>query len=164
MTLSALGFEIQVNRSLLKQCFDALRQNKEEEKYEFVRDKLGHAIEPECEDLRNKINQINAKDDANMRQRATKAFITLFGKQLSQAFYRWKHCATYKAVELDQNFKMRLVKLFRGKLAAAFNLWRVNRAAAAIEMECVKYEDLQSSNAEIQELSYETTRKIQAAD
>ena len=44
---------------------------------------------------------------------------------------------------------MRLVKLFRGKLAAAFNLWRVNRAAAAIEMECVKYEDLQSSNAEI---------------
>ena len=77
-----------------------------------------------------------------MKQRATNAFITLFGRQLSQAFHRWKNCSKYKAVELDKNFKIRIVKLFRGKLSQAFNLWRKNRASMAIEMQTMEMEDI----------------------
>lgn len=62
------------------------------------------------------------------------AFVTLFGRLLSQAFHRWKNCAQYKAKELDGSFKIHLIKLYRGKLSKAFNKWRVNRAVVAMEL------------------------------
>ena len=34
---------------MVKQCFDALRQNKEDEKLVYVRDKLDNETEPECQ-------------------------------------------------------------------------------------------------------------------
>lgn len=40
MALSALGFQIQADRNILKQCFAAMRLNKEEEKLIYIRDKL----------------------------------------------------------------------------------------------------------------------------
>ena len=55
MALSALGFEIQSKRSILKQCWDALRQNKEQEKYQYIHDRLNSETTPACEMLRSNI-------------------------------------------------------------------------------------------------------------
>jgi len=48
-----------------------------------------------------------------MKQRATNAFMTLFGRQISQYFQKWKNGAAVKAVRLDKDFKIRLIKLYR---------------------------------------------------
>ena len=101
----------------------------------------------ECDNLRSQIAQINAKADLENKKRSTTAIMTLFGRLLSQAFHRWKNCATYKKVEVDNNFKIRLVKLYRDKLSKAFNLWKVNRAASIIEMQTMEFEDIQTQNA-----------------
>ena len=103
--------------------------------------------QPECDNLRSQIAQINAKADLENKKRGTTAIMTLFGRLLSQAFHRWKNCATYKKVEVDNNFKIRLVKLYRDKLSKAFNLWKVNRAASVIEMQTMEFEDIQTQNA-----------------
>ena len=88
----------------------------------------------------------------------------MFGRLLSQAFHRWKNCATYKKVEVDNNFKIRLVKLYRDKLSKAFNLWKVNRAASVIEMQTMEFEDIQTQNAQIEEACRQTEVKIKELD
>ena len=56
------------------------------------------------------------------------------------------------------------MKLYRSKLSKAFNLWRVNRASLVIEMETMQMEDIQSSNAEIEETCRKREVEIKAAD
>ena len=56
MALSALGFQLQSKKSILKQCYDALRQNKEQEKYTYVYDRLNVQEGPTCENLRSSIS------------------------------------------------------------------------------------------------------------
>lgn len=60
--------------------------------------------------------------------------MTLFGRRLSDAWHRWKNCGQYKVTTFNGNFKLRLLKLYRGKLAKALNLWRMNRDADVIEL------------------------------
>lgn len=68
------------------------------------------------------------------RMRSTTAFVTLFGRLLSQYFQKWKQGALTKKVKLDKDFKIKLIRLFRANLSIAFNRWRVNRSAMVIEM------------------------------
>ena len=35
---------------------------------------------------------------------------------------------------MDQKFKIKLIKLYRGKLEKAFNLWKENKQAMVIDM------------------------------
>jgi len=93
-----------------------------------------------------------------------KAFMTLFGRQLSQYFNHWKHASIKKKTVLNGEFKMRLIKLFRGKLEKAFNLWRVNRSAMVIDMQVMEFEGFQSKNQEIEVAVRENAAKIKAAD
>ena len=46
MALSALGFQLQSDKSIMKSCWAALRQNKENEKLTFLTDKLSNEVEP----------------------------------------------------------------------------------------------------------------------
>ena len=39
-----------------------------------------------------------------------------------------------KNVTINQTFKIKLIKLYRDKLAKAFNLWKVNKQAQTIDM------------------------------
>ena len=57
---------------------------------------------------------------------------------------------------MDRNFKIKLIKLFRGKLQAAFDVWRNNRSAKVIEMQTMQFEDFQAQNAVIEEVSRKT--------
>ena len=72
-----------------------------------------------------------------------KAFMTLFGRQLSQYFNHWKNSAITKKTKTNGDFKQRLIKLYRSKIEKAFNLWRVNRAAMIIDMKVMEFEGIQ---------------------
>ena len=90
--------------------------------------------------------------------------MTLFGRLVSQYFQKWKQGAATKAVKLDNDFKIHLIKLYRQKLAQAFNLWRVNRSAMVIEMQTIEFEDIQATNRKIEEVCRETDAQIKQAD
>lgn len=65
---------------------------------------------------------------------------------------------------LDNDFKVKIIKLYKGKLSKAFNLWRVNRSAMVIEMQTMQFEDIQGQNAEVEAMVRENDVKIKAAD
>ena len=90
--------------------------------------------------------------------------MTLFGRLVSQYFQKWKQGAATKAVKLDNDFKVRLIKLYRQKLAQAFNLWRVNRSAMVIEMQTIEFEDIQATNRKIEEVCREADAQIKQVD
>ena len=46
MAISALGFQVQSDKNILKMCWSALRQNKENEKLIFMNDKLYAETQP----------------------------------------------------------------------------------------------------------------------
>ena len=127
MALSALGFQIQSDKNILSQCWAALRQNKESEKLIFLTDKLVGDTDPALMTLNKDIKEIEGKKTAQAQKRATNVFVTVFGRLLSQYFQMWKNGAVSKAVLMDQKFKIKLIKLYRGKLEKAFNLWKVNK-------------------------------------
>jgi len=45
---------------------------------------------------------------------------------------------------MNQSFKIKLIKLYRDKLAKAFNLWKMNKQSMTIEMQTMDFEDLQA--------------------
>ena len=64
MALSALGFQIQSDKSIMKQCFYAMRQNKEEEKLIYLCDKLSVDTEPALMSLNKDLKAIEDKTKA----------------------------------------------------------------------------------------------------
>lgn len=66
--------------------------------------------------LKADLVSIEQKGLLSERKRATKAFMTLFGRKIAQYFQKWKHGAITKGIKMNQNFKIRLVKLYRSKL------------------------------------------------
>ena len=135
MTLSALGFQRQADKNIVRQCFASLRQNKEEEKLTYVSDKLNCDTFPQMQIVKADLIKIDKNGQLASKKRATTAFMTLFGRLLSQYFQKWKNGAVTKGVKLNANLKIRLIKLYRRRLEQAFNLWRVNRSAMIIEMQ-----------------------------
>ena len=58
MAISALGFQVQSDKNILKMCWSALRQNKENEKLIFMNDKLHAETQPALESLTRDIGQM----------------------------------------------------------------------------------------------------------
>lgn len=77
-------------------------------------------------------------------KRATSAFVTVFGRLLSQYFQKWKNTAMTKNVTFNQTFRIKLIKLYHDKLAKAFHLWKLNKQANTIEMQTMEFTDLQA--------------------
>ena len=98
------------------------------------------------------------------QKRATSAFVTVFGRLISQYFQKWKNTAMTKNVTINQTFKIKLIKLYRDKLAKAMNLWKVNKQALTIDMQTMEFQDLQAQNQEIESMCKENEVKIKAAD
>ena len=73
------------------------------------------------------------------QKRATSAFVTVFGRLVSQYFQKWKNTAMTKNVTINQTFKIKLIKLYRDKLAKAMNLWKVNKQALTIDMQTMEF-------------------------
>ena len=92
--------------------------------------------------LRKEVHAVQTKAATQEKHRATTAFVTVFGRLVSQYFQRWKEGAKYKGTAVNQKFKMRLIKLYRSKLEKAFNLWRVNRSTMVIDMQTMQFEDI----------------------
>ena len=49
-------------------------------------------------------------------------------------FDHWKRQASNDTIGLNQSFKVKLIRLYRGKLEKAFNLWKKGRSHKAIVM------------------------------
>ena len=58
MAISALGFQVQSDKNILKMCWSALRQNKENEKLIFMNDKLYAETQPAIETVTRNIGQM----------------------------------------------------------------------------------------------------------
>ena len=50
-------------------------------------------------------------------------------------FDHWKRQAQNDSVQLNQSFKVKLIRLYRGKLEKAFALWKKGRNHKAITMQ-----------------------------
>jgi len=110
----------------------------------YIRDRLENQTEPESVALCKEIAQITQQDAMSTKRRATSALVTVFGRLLHQYFEKWRQGATTKRVQLDSDFKVKLIKLYRAKLSRAFNVWRVNRSAMVIEMQTLEFEEIQN--------------------
>ena len=90
MALSALGFKIQSDKTILKNCWNALRQNKEHEKFMIVTGKLEVDTIPALESVKMEVHNMRVKKQLVEKTRSTSLFVKCFGKLLAQYFNRWK--------------------------------------------------------------------------
>ena len=70
----------------MRQCFYALRQNKEVEKLEYVTARLTGEEQPLIKSLKADLQEKHELADLSEKTRATQAMLTLFGRRLSRYF------------------------------------------------------------------------------
>jgi hypothetical protein len=74
----------------MKQCFDALKLNAQNEKVRFATNKLQNEHRPAIQALNFKLNNLNRKFTQDRTSRATKCFMKIFGSILSSYFHLWR--------------------------------------------------------------------------
>lgn len=87
---SALGFNKVSDGNILKHCFDALRQNKQEEILHMMKTKLDDETKPAIQMLSKELDVAQRKDFHDMRMRCMKALMNPMGRQISMYFTHWK--------------------------------------------------------------------------
>ena len=80
LALGAFGIKKVSDRSIVKQCFDALRLNKEQEVYTMMRTKLHEDTGPGITKLKSEIDRAEKKGDLSMRMRCMQALMNPCGR------------------------------------------------------------------------------------
>ena len=108
--MSVLNFKKDCNSWLLKRCFDALRQNKEEEKFMLMESALEGDCQPAIEEM-NK--QIEAKTKVAVRSGKSRGLTCAknhINAYMASYFFHWKKVLTEQDVGINRNLKDMVIR------------------------------------------------------
>lgn len=89
--ITVLGFKKDCNRSLLKTCFDALKQSKEEEKFELMTEMLEGDCMPAIESVSKHVEKTTQSAVRSGRNRGLDAIKGMIYRQVAEYFNKWKN-------------------------------------------------------------------------
>ena len=136
--LTALKYKMNTNNNLLKQCFHALRQHKEDTKLSVMTEAFECNLTPENEELSKQIKKTEKQAVQHGRSRACKDIEKTLKIWLRGYFKRWKEATQYKNIGMGKDLKDKIIRRFRQRLQDAFNLWKhgnSNKKITAVEMD-----------------------------
>ena len=93
MAISALSFKKNVNINILKQCFDALRNNKVNERLEKLKHLLTEDVRPVIDLLTYQVDNMHELSRIQDRQGATKAVMNMCKRKVRMALNEWREKA-----------------------------------------------------------------------
>lgn len=122
--MSVLGFKKECNQSLLKLCFDALRQSKEEEKFMLMSEALEGDCAPAIEALNKEVAAKTSQAVRSGRNRGMHTIKNMIYRQVAEYFQKWKSALKARNVMLNKNMKGMMIRRWNGQLRDAFDLWK----------------------------------------
>ena len=132
--MQVLTFKKDCNRSLLKSCFDALRNGKEEVKLMMVTEALEGEVTPAIESL-SKENVMKEKQAVRSgRKSGVEAVKAMIYRRVAGYFFQWKGMSKREVIKMNDNFKQMIIRRWQLTYRLAFNLWRNGKAHQEITM------------------------------
>ena len=126
--MSVLGFKRDCNRSLLKLCFDALRQSKEEEKFVLMSEALEADCLPAIESINKDVEVRTQTAVRSGRKRGLDAIKGMIYRQVAEYFNKWKGVQMHQKVMIRDNLKGMIIRRWQGSMRDAFDLWKLGKA------------------------------------
>ena len=108
--MMVLGFKRDCNRSLLKLCFDALRQSKEEEKFVLMSEALEGDCMPAIECVNKEIEVKTQQAVRSGRNRGLDAIKGMIYRQVAEYFNKWKNVQQRNKVMIKDNLKGMVIR------------------------------------------------------
>ena len=161
MALSALGFQIQADRSILKQCFDALGISKEQEKFVLMTEALEGDCAPAIESLNKQIEVKTQVAVRSGKKRGLEAIKGMIYRQVAEYFHKWKGVQQHAAIKIDQNLKGMIIRRWQRQLREAFDLWKRGKAHKEITMQNLTVMEMQEEGNNMQAAVDELNREIE---
>jgi hypothetical protein len=118
----------------MKQCFDALRKNKEEEKVMIMEEALNGDCMPAIEMVSKDIKKKEKQAVQSGRSRACKNIEKTLSLWVRSYFKKWKEVTQYKEIGMKKEMKDRLLRMFRQRMMDAFYIWKNGKDTKKIEM------------------------------
>jgi len=147
--MTVLGFKKECNRSLMKLCFDALRQSKEEEKFMLMSEALEGDCAPAIEMINKELEVKTQQAVRSGRNRGLNAIKSMIYRQVGSYFFKWKGVCVRDKVFINQNLKQMIIKRFQGRLRDAFNLWKKGKAHKEIKQQEMTIVEMQEEGSNI---------------
>ena len=114
--VSTLRFKKQQNTNILKQCFDALRQNKEEEKFVIMEEALNNDCMPAMESLSKEIEVKEKQAVQSGRVKSCKTMEKTLKVWLRSYFRHWKNVSKKESIGIRKELRDKLIRMFRARL------------------------------------------------
>lgn len=108
--LAVLGFKKDCNRSLLKTCFDALKQSKEEEKFTLMTEALEQDCLPAIESVSKHMEKKTQEAVRSGRKKGLGAIKGMIYRQVAEYFNKWKNVQTREKVMINDRLKDMIIR------------------------------------------------------
>ena len=147
--MTVLGFKKDCNHSLMKMCFDALRQSKEEEKFMLMSEALEGDCTPAIESLNKQIEVKTQQAVRSGKKRGCDAIKNMIYRQIAEYFNKWKNVKDRHNVMLNQNLKQMIIKRWQQSMRDAFDLWKKGKAHKEITMQEMTMVEMQEEGSNL---------------
>lgn len=163
--LLALQFKSQIDTSLVKVCFDAMRQHKEQEKFLRTHQILTEQELPAIQSLSNETEDITAQSKFKAKKHVCEQVKSMLSKSLFMYFNRWKQETDDYKEKLRTTIKDRIIKCYMETIRIAFQTWRVNHNGSQVEQHQIEVDELHSDQTaltnEVIQLQKEIKDKVE---
>ncbi|CDW80517.1 UNKNOWN [Stylonychia lemnae] len=122
-TWSILREERKRRENLVKCCFDAMRQHKQQEKLIQVTSLLNEIEIPQKQEANNAIKEVSQQNKSKSKEQGLKAIQKCFGKQINQYFQKWCQFTEYKRNLINKNLKQMIIRVYLEHLRQSFTAW-----------------------------------------
>lgn len=144
--LVALHFKRNCDTSIIKQCFDALREHKEQEKFQKVSDILNDEELPMIEQLQNQNEDFEVQRKFKEKTKACEAVKKMMSKQLFGYFLHWKEITEDYKEKLRTTIKDKIIKVYMEQIRNAFNYWKTLHDSNKLMSQQMIVEDFQAES------------------
>lgn len=144
--LVALHFKRNCDTSIIKQCFDALREHKEQEKFQKVNDILNDEELPMIEQLQNQNEDFEVQRKFKEKTKACEAVKKMMSKQLFGYFLHWKEITEDYKEKLRTTIKDKIIKVYMEQIRNAFNYWKTLHDSNKLMSQQMIVEDFQAES------------------
>jgi hypothetical protein len=138
----ALRFRKNCDTSLLKSCFDAFRQHKEEEKFLRVHHLLHEVELPLIQELSSITEDAIVNNKFKAKQRACEAVKMCMAKTLSGYFLHWKAINENYKEKLRTSLKDRIIRTYMETMRKSFICWKVAHDEGQLERQEIFIQEL----------------------
>ena len=107
-----------------KNCFDALRYNKETEKHILMHTALHEETLPAIEMISADFAARTARSNEQSRNRVRDAIQRMIYRQAASYFYKWKDECANQNLRITLNLRRMLIRRNHSDVQRAFHFWR----------------------------------------